>query len=234
MTSRASGAEPPNPVELAADAAIAFLRPRMRGWLHAYAAVLSVISGTVLVACAATLRGLPAAASTGLYAITVTLLFGVSASYHRFTWKPRAHRLMRRLDHSMIFIFIAGTYTALLVNTLPRDQATWVLSIVWVGATAGVLLKVAWPHSPAWIGVPCYIGLGWVAVLVFPELIEHGGVAAFVLLLAGGIAYTIGGIIYGVKRPNPSPANFGYHEIFHLATIIGAVCHYIAIWLVLF
>jgi hemolysin III len=206
----------------------------MRGWLHAYAAIISLATGSTLVIVASTLRGLSAGLATLLYAVTVTMLFSVSATYHRVPWQARGHAVMKRMDHSMIFIFIAGTYTALSVLALPRHEATIVLSVVWSGAIAGVALKLIWPGAPAWVGVPCYIGLGWVAVFVFPQLMHSGGVAALALLVIGGLMYTVGGVIYGLKRPNPYPATFGFHEVFHACTIVAAACHYLAIWLVLF
>jgi hemolysin III len=215
-------------------AVVAELKPRLRGWLHAYAAAISIASGVVLVAVAATLRGGSAGATTAIYATTVTMLFGTSALYHRIDWGPRAHALMKRLDHSMIFVFIAGTYTPIAVLTLPRSSAGAVLVAVWAGAFTGVLLQSRWPSAPAWLSVPCYIALGWVAVFVMPQLLHNAGVAAFVLIAAGGILYTIGGIVYGLKRPNPLPEVFGFHEVFHLCTIVAAVCHYVAIWLAVF
>jgi hemolysin III len=213
---------------------VAELKPRLRGWLHAYAAAISIASGVVLVAVAGTLRGGAAGTTTAIYAATVTLLFGTSALYHRVNWGPRAHSLMKRLDHSMIFVFIAGTYTPIAVLTLPRSSATAVLIAVWTGAIFGVLLQSVWPSAPAWLSVPCYIALGWVAVFVMPQLLHNAGVAALVLIAAGGILYTVGGIVYGLKRPNPLPEVFGFHEVFHLCTIIAAVCHYVAIWLAVF
>ncbi|MDT4977556.1 MAG: hemolysin, partial [Pseudonocardiales bacterium] len=146
----------------------------------------------------------------------------------------RAHSLMKRLDHSMIFVFIAGTYTPIAVLTLPRSSATAVLVAVWTGAIFGVLLQSVWPSAPAWLSVPCYVALGWVAVFVMPQLLHNAGVAAFVLIAAGGLLYTFGGIVYGLKRPNPLPEVFGFHEVFHLCTIVAAVCHYVAIWLAVF
>ena len=231
MTSR--GSLPVSPATALATV-VADLKPRLRGWLHAYAAWISIASGVVLVAVAASLRGGPAGATTGVYAATVTLLFGTSALYHRIDWGPRAHSLMKRLDHSMIFIFIAGTYTPIAALTLPRSSAVAVLVVVWTGAIFGVLLQSVWPSAPAWLSVPCYIALGWVAVLVMPQLLHSAGVAAFVLIAAGGIVYTIGGIVYGLKRPNPLPGVFGFHEVFHLCTLVAAVCHYVAIWLAVF
>ena len=214
--------------------AVAELKPRLRGWLHAYAAAISIASGAVLVAIAAASRGGPAGATTAIYAATVTLLFGTSALYHRLNWSPRAHALMKRLDHSMIFVFIAGTYTPIAALTLPRGTAIAVLITVWTGAVFGVALQTAWPAAPRWLAVPCYIALGWVAVFVLPQLLHNAGVAALVLIVAGGAIYTIGGVVYGLKRPNPIPGVFGFHEVFHLCTLLAAVCHYVAIWLAVF
>lgn len=213
---------------------VAELKPRLRGWLHAYAAVTSIASGAALVAVAAALRGGPAGATTAIYCATVTLLFGTSALYHRVNWSPAAHRLMKRLDHSMIFVFIAGTYTPIAVLTLPRGPAIAVLIAVWTGAAFGVALQTAWPAAPRWLSAPCYIALGWVAVFVFPDLLHNAGVAAFVLIAAGGVVYTIGGLVYATKRPNPVPGIFGFHEVFHLCTLVAALCHYVAIWLAVF
>lgn len=214
--------------------AVAELKPRLRGWLHAYAAAISIISGAVLVAVAAALRGGPAGAATGIYAATVTLLFGTSALYHRLDWGPRGQAIMKRLDHAMIFVFIAGTYTPVAALTLPRAVALPVLAVVWTGALFGVVLQTAWPHAPGWLAVPCYIALGWVAVFVFPDLLHNGGVTAFVLLAAGGVIYTLGALVYGLKRPDPWPGTFGFHEVFHACTLLAALCHYVVIWLAVF
>jgi hemolysin III len=218
----------------ALGAAVADLKPRLRGWLHAYAAALSIVTGATLVAVAVAVRGGSAGATTGVYAATVTLLFGTSALYHRLSWGPRGQAIMKRLDHSMIFMFIAGTYTPIAALTLPRTAAVAVLAVVWIGALFGVIMQTAWPHAPRWLPVPCYIGLGWVAVFVFPDLLHNGGIAAFVLIAAGGIVYTVGAVIYGMKRPNPWPGTLGFHEVFHACTLVAAVCHYIAIWLAVF
>ncbi|MCW2596595.1 MAG: hemolysin [Pseudonocardiales bacterium] len=214
--------------------AVAELKPRLRGWLHAYAAAVSIVSGAILTAVAFALRGGVAGLTTAIYSATVTLLFGTSALYHRRTWSPRAHVLMKRLDHSMIFVFIAGTYTPIAVLTLPTGAMIGVLVAVWSGALVGVGLQTLWPAHPRWISAPCYIALGWVAVFVFPDLLHNAGVAAFVLIAAGGIIYTIGGVVYALKRPNPYPGVFGFHEVFHLCTLVAAICHYIAIWFAVF
>ncbi len=140
---------------------------------------------------------------------------------------------MKRADHSMIFVFIAGTYTPIAALALSASTAAWVLIVVWAGAAGGVALKMLFPHAPRWLGVPFYLGLGWVAVFVFPDLLHHGGVASFSLLLIGGIFYSIGAVFYATKRPAGWPHTFGYHEFFHAAVTVAAICHCLAIWLLL-
>jgi hemolysin III len=211
------------------------VKPRMRGWLHFWSFAVSIASGATLIAVSAALVGGAAALATSVYAATTLGLFGTSALYHRRTWRTKRSRaVMRRLDHSMIFLFIAGTYTPVAALAMDAGTARTVLTIVWIGAFAGVVLKTAWPHAPAWIGVPVYIALGWVAVFVIPALLVGGGMTALVLVLAGGLLYTVGAVFYAVRRPNPWPATFGYHEFFHAATVLAAICHHVAIWLVLF
>jgi hemolysin III len=210
------------------------LKPRMRGWLHVYAAIVSVITGITLISVSGALRGRQAGWTTAIYAVTVTLLFGTSALYHRRTWGPRGSSIMKRLDHSMIFVFTAGTYTPIAVITLSTDAAVAVLIVVWSGALAGVVLQSVWPNAPRKLSVPCYIGLGWVAIFVMPQVLHEGGVAAFTLIATGGVLYTLGAFVYAAKRPNPFPGTFGFHEVFHLCTLLAATCHYIAIWLAIF
>jgi hemolysin III len=224
------------PVPLSASLAVvvAEVKPRLRGWLHTYAAALSIATGATLIVVGAVLRGAAAGASTAIYSATVTLLFGVSALYHRRTWSSRGYAVMRRLDHSMIFVFIAGTYTPIAVLSLSHFAASAVLVTVWTGAACGVVLKTAWPGSPRWLSVPCYIALGWVAVFVMPDLLHSIGVAAFVLIVVGGVGYTLGAIVYAIKRPNPYPGVFGFHEVFHACTLVAAICHYVAVWLTVF
>lgn len=183
----------------------------------------------------AALVGGIAALATSVYSVTILGLFGTSALYHRHTWNTeRSRTVMKRLDHSMIFLFIAGTYTPVAVLAMDSRTARWVLAVVWVGALAGIVLKTVWPHAPAWVGVPIYIALGWVAVFVIPDMLTNGGVAALVLLLTGGLLYTVGAVFYATRRPDPWPATFGYHEFFHAATVLAAICHHVAIWLILF
>jgi hemolysin III len=207
----------------------------MRGWLHFWSFTVSIAASATLIAVSAALVGGRAALATTVYSVTILGLFGTSALYHRVDWSsPATRRRMRRLDHSMIFLFIAGTYTPVAALAMDPPTARWVLIVVWAGALAGVVLKTAWPHAPAWVGVPIYIALGWVAVFVIPAMLVGGGVAALVLLLAGGLFYTVGAIFYATRWPNPWPATFGFHEFFHAATVLAAICHYIAIWLILF
>jgi hemolysin III len=217
-----------------AAAVLAELTPRFRGWLHAYAAGASIITGAVLVGVATVARGGTAGVTTAVYATTVTLLFGTSALYHRMNWGSRARAIMKRVDHSMIFVFIAGTYTPIAALTLPRTAAIAVLAVVWTGALFGVALQTAWPHAPRGLAVVCYVMLGWVALFVFPQLLHDAGVAAFVLIAAGGVIYTLGALVYGMKRPNPWPGVFGFHEVFHACTLLAALCHYVAVWLAVF
>jgi hemolysin III len=214
--------------------ALVDLKPRLRGWLHAYAAAISLATGATLIAVAAALRGAPAGVTTAIYGATVTLLFGTSALYHRRDWTPAAHRVMKRLDHSMIFVFIAGTYTPIAALTLTGKTALAVLLVVWAGALAGVGLQVGWAGAPRWLSAPCYVALGWVAVFVLPDLLHNAGVAAFVLILAGGVFYTVGAVVYAMKRPDPWPGTFGFHEVFHLCTLVAATCHYVAVWFAVF
>ena len=212
---------------------LAALRPRLRGWLHQWAFIVSFATGATLIALSA-LEGTRAVVGTSIYALTVSLLFGTSALYHRRTWADRGRSVMKRLDHSMIFVFIAGTYTPFALLVMPRKLGVVILTVVWSGALLGIVLKQAWIRAPRWISVPPYIALGWVAIFVLPEMLRHAGVAALVLLLAGGLVYSFGAIVYGTRRPNPWPATFGYHEVFHLCTIVAALCHYIAIWFAVF
>jgi hemolysin III len=207
----------------------------MRGWLHFWSFTVSIAACATLIAVSAALVGGGAALATSVYSVTILGLFGTSALYHRRTWRtPRSRAVMRRLDHSMIFLFIAGTYTPVAALAMGAATARWVLIVVWAGALAGVILKTVWPHAPAWVGVPIYVALGWVAVFVLPAMLTGGGVAALVLILTGGLLYTVGAVMYATRRPNPWPATFGYHEFFHAATVLAAICHYIAIWLILF
>ncbi|MBT0566719.1 hemolysin III family protein [Williamsia sp. CHRR-6] len=211
------------------------LRPRMRGWIHLYSGVVALLAGITLVAVSWSLVGPVAAAACAIYALTVVGVFGVSATYHRVHWtSPAARMWMKRADHSMIFIFIAGSYTPFCVLGLPPPTKWIVLSVVWGGAVAGVILKMAWPRAPRWVGVPLYLILGWTIVVVLPTLLHQTGVAVIVLLAVGGVFYSVGAVLYATRWPNPWPTTFGHHEFFHAATVVAALVHYVAVWLVVF
>jgi hemolysin III len=205
-------------------------RPRLRGVFHQWAFVVSLATGSALVLLAGGVRATVAAA---IFAATVSSLFGVSALYHRVTWRPVARRWMRRLDHSMIFLLIAGTYTPVGLLVLREGLAAAVLWVVWGGAVAGIVVKLAWPGAPRWLGVVVYLALGWVAVVAMPQLATELGIAGAGLLVAGGLAYSIGALVYARRRPDPVPAVFGYHEIFHVLVIVGVLAHMAAIAMVL-
>jgi len=202
------------------------VKPRLRGVFHQYAFFVSLASGALLVLLAATARASVAAA---IYAASVSALFGVSALYHRVTWTGPARRRMRRLDHAMIFLLIAGTYTPVGLLVLKGSLATVVLAVVWGGAVAGIVLELAWTRAPRWLGGAVYLALGWVAVVAMPQLFARLGMAGGLLIVVGGLIYSAGAAVYGLRRPDPVPAVFGYHEVFHLLVIAGVVAHFLAI-----
>ncbi|MBF6513143.1 hemolysin III family protein [Nocardia cyriacigeorgica] len=205
----------------------------MRGWIHTWAVGIAAIAVIALVAAAATVSA-TAVWSTLVYGLTVCLLFGVSAVYHRVTWQTvRARIRMKRADHSMIFLFIAGSYTPFALLGLPGATGRTLLIVVWAGALGGVALKLLWPTAPRWVGVPLYLLLGWAIVPVASELYDNVGLAPLILLLVGGLIYSGGAILYATKWPNPWPEVFGHHEFFHAATVLAALAHYVAVWLVL-
>ena len=209
-------------------------KPMMRGWLHTYAFFVAIAAGVVLCSVAATRPGIAPVISTAIYSATVCAMFGVSALYHRRVWTPTGHAVMRRLDHSMIFLLIAGTYTPFSVLLLDRTSAFVILAVVWGGGLAGIAMKLVWVNSPRWVSAPLYIALGWVAVFVLPQILDRAGVAALVLLLVGGVAYSVGAVFYALRRPNPWPNVFGHHEFFHACTLVAAVCHNIAVYFALY
>jgi hemolysin III len=200
------------------------IKPRLRGVLHQWAFFVSVIAGAALVLIAPAGR---ATLATSIYAVTVAGLFGVSAVYHRVTWvSVTARRWMRRLDHSMIFLLIAGTYTPFALLVLHGGLATAILIAVWGGAAAGIVLNLIWIDAPKWLTAVVYVALGWVAVAAFPAMFDELGVIATLLVALGGIFYTLGAVVYATQRPDPAPAVFGYHEIFHALVIAAAAVQY--------
>lgn len=206
-------------------------RPRLRGWLHAGALPAALVAGFVLVALGPTLQSRLAAA---IYAVTSGLLFGVSAAYHRCASSPRLVEGLRRLDHANIYLIIAGTYTPFALLALQGPARVVVLAVVWAGAAAGVLFRVLWTAAPRRLSTALYVALGWTAVFVLPQLVAGAGVAAVLLVLAGGLLYTAGGVVYGLRRPDPSPRWFGFHEVFHAFTLAAYGAQYVAVSLVVY
>lgn len=216
-----------------AESLTALVKPRMRGWIHTWATGVAALAVVALVVTAAGVST-TAVWATLVYGLTVCALFGTSAVYHRVTWPTtRARIRMKRLDHSMIFLFIAGSYTPFALLGLPDRTGRLLLTVVWAGALTGVALKLLWPMAPRWVGVPLYLLLGWAIVPVIGQLLDAVGVAPILLLLIGGLAYSAGAVLYATRWPNPWPTVFGHHEFFHAATVLAALCHYLAIWPVL-
>ena len=202
-------------------------KPRLRGVSHQWAFFFSLVAGLALVTAAPGGRPTLAAA---VYAASVAALFGTSALYHRVTWPSQnARRWMRRLDHSMIFLLIAGTYTPFALLVLDGTLAVVILAVVWAGALGGIVLKLVWIDAPKPLVAMLYVMLGWVALAVFPELLDGLGVTSTVLVAGGGILYTAGAVVYALGRPNPAPTVFGYHEIFHALVIAAAALQYAVI-----
>ncbi|MFL5897862.1 MAG: hemolysin III family protein [Solirubrobacterales bacterium] len=212
--------------EATADA-IALVKPKLRGVSHEWAFFLSLGFGATLIILAKTPK---ATLAVGIYAVSLSALFGTSALYHRVNWaRPSARQWMRRLDHSMIFFLIAGTYTPFALLVLHGNLAMAILAVVWIGAIAGAIVEMVWIDHPKWASALIYLALGWVAVAAFPELWTSMGVAGTLLVAFGGLLYTAGAVVYATQRPNPNPAVFGYHEVFHLFVIAAATAQYAAI-----
>lgn len=201
-------------------------KPRWRGVLHQVAFFVSLIAGPVLVVAA---PGTGPKVVVAIYATSMTALFGVSALLHRRTWSPAGRRLMRRLDHSMIFFLIAGTYTAVAPLALHGGAAVAILLLVWLGGAVGVVIELFWLEAPKWVVAIPYVVVGWVAVGALPQLESALGAAGLAFLVGGGLAYTVGAVVYGLRRPDPWPELFGYHEVFHGLTIVAAAAHYVLI-----
>ncbi|MGA8547379.1 MAG: hemolysin III family protein [Mycobacterium sp.] len=210
-------------------------KPRLRGWIHLYCAFAALIAGPVLVAVSWAVESKQAGHATLAYTLAIVTMFAVSATYHRVDWgSVSARSWMRRLDHSMIFVLIAGTYTPFALLDMPRSTGQVVLAIVWGGALAGIALTLFWPDAPRWLGVALYLLLGWVAVWYAGAILHNAGVAAGVLLAVGGALYSVGAVFYAVRWPDPWPATFGYHEIFHACTAVAAICQFVAVCIAVF
>jgi hemolysin III len=211
--------------QVVADVSAA-VKPRLRGVLHEAAFGISLVTGTVLVCLADSGRERVAVA---IYAASVALLFGTSAAYHRGRWSPRAYDVMARLDHSMIFVLIAGSYTPFALLLLHGMRQWVVLGVVWGGAAGGVLLRNVFRQPPRWVFVGLYLALGWVALGIVPDVLRRGGVDVLVLLAVGGLFYSVGALVYALRRPDPSPRWFGFHEVFHACTLLAFASHYVAV-----
>jgi len=205
------------------------IKPRLRGWLHTGTVPLSLAGGIVLVALS------PAGtARTGavVFAVTSVLLFTVSAVYHTPAWGARTHGVLQRLDHANIFLLIAGTYTPFALLLLDDRNAEVLLTIVWVGALLGVGFRVLWVGAPRWLYVPVYVALGWAAAFWAGDFAASANTAVLTLMVVGGLLYSVGGLVYALKRPDPMPRWFGFHEVFHALTIAAFTVHYVGISLV--
>ncbi|WP_408638904.1 PAQR family membrane homeostasis protein TrhA [Nocardiopsis suaedae] len=222
------GSQPPRtgPAEL-----LRSVKPRLRGWLHLGTAPPALAAGIVLTALAPTTAARICAA---VYALAAVLLFGTSAVYHVGRWSSRAVAVLRRMDHANIYLIIAGTYTPFVVLVLEDPLRTAMTALIWGGAVAGVLFKMFWLNAPRWLSTALYLAIGWVAVLFIPQLVQGMHPAAWILVLAGGLLYSAGAVVYGAKRPDPAPRWFGFHEVFHSLTIAAYICHYIAVSMVVY
>jgi hemolysin III len=205
---------------------MAAVRPRLRGVLHQYAFLLSVVCGVLLVLGAS---GAGERVSAVVFAAALATMFGVSALYHRITWRPGPRRWMRRLDHAAIYLLIAGTYTPFGLLALSGAWRWTVLPVVWGGALAAIILKLAWVDAPKWVAAAIAVALGWIGVVALPQLWDQAGAAGLLLLATGGVLYTGGAVVYARGRPDPYPAVFGYHELFHALVIAAAACQYAAV-----
>lgn len=217
----------------AVDDTIAHLKPRLRGWLHLGIAPLTLAAGIVLVALSPTTT---TRVGSAVFATSALVLFTVSAIYHTGTWSPRTWAFLRRFDHANIFVLIAGSYTPFALLLLEGTARSVLLWVAWSGAVAGVLFRIFWTDAPRWLYTPIYIALGWAAVFFIPGLFEGAlslgagiGIATFVLVVTGGALYTVGGVVYGLQRPDPWPRYFGFHEVFHTFTILAFVSHYVGV-----
>ncbi len=201
-------------------------RPLLRGVLHEAAFVVALVVGTPFVLEA---HGTRASLAAAVFAGSVVAMLALSALYHRVTWSPRARLWMRRADHGGVYLLIAGTYTPIALIDLHGTTERVVLAVVWGGALAAATLKFCWVRAPGWVSAAIGIGLGWAGVAALPQVERAAGSAAVALLAAGGVAYTVGGVVYALRRPNPRPAIFGYHEVFHALTLVAIACQYVAI-----
>ena len=203
-------------------------RTTWRGWIHAGVLPLVIAAGIVLVVLA---DGVAAKATAAIFFASSVLLFGNSALYHRFNWSPKVKKALKRVDHANIFLLIAGSYTPITWLALPRDKGLLLMCIIWGTALLGIGFRVFWISAPRWLYVPIYIGMGWAAMAYIVDFFAASA-PMMILILVGGLCYTLGAVVYGLKRPNPWPGKFGFHEIFHTFTVLAFMCHWAGILLI--
>lgn len=212
----------------AATSADVEIKPTWRGWIHAGTFPVAVACGIILVCLA---QGAPAKWACAVFAASALLLFGNSALYHRLNWKPITKAVLKRIDHANILLLIAGTYTPIAVLALPPKKGVLLLTLVWAGALLGIAFRVFWISAPRWLYVALYLALGWAAVMYMVDLF-HVNPAMMFLVIIGGLLYTVGAVMYALKRPNPWPGVFGFHELFHVCTVLAFLCHWTACLLI--
>ncbi len=201
------------------------VKPVLRGWMHAASAVVAVTLAPIVIAMAPAGTRLVA----GLYTGAITALFAVSATYHRFAWKPGVRGFWKRLDHSMIFVAIAATYTPVSLFVLPDSSGHLILAAVWIGAVIGIATQIVWPAAPSWVTIIPYIVCGWAILPAIGQMWDRMELAGFVLMVVGGALFSVGAAVYAVKRPDPWPTWFGYHEVFHVLVTAGVAVHYVSV-----
>ncbi len=205
-------------------------KPRLRGASHHAAFYVVLGAGPMLVA---TTSDRLATLATAIYAVCMAALFGISALYHRPNWPPGTRQRLRQLDHAAIYLMIAGTYTPIALLGIGGASGEAMLRWMWLGAILGILKSLVWVDAPKLLNAALYLILGWFGVALLPELAAHVGPQPVWLLLAGGLAYSVGAGVYALKRPDPAPQTFGYHEIFHGFVVLASLCHFLAIWQIL-
>jgi hemolysin III len=215
-------------IEDAVDHPPVEVKPTWRGWIHAGTFPVAIALGVILIVLA---DGVAAKVSSAIFVASSLLLFGTSALYHRINWSPKVKAVFKRIDHSNIFLLIAGSYTPITVLALPQDKAVLLLSLVWGGALLGVGFRIFWIGAPRWLYVPLYVLLGWAAMMFVVDFF-HAHAVMMTLIFVGGVFYTLGAVAYGLKRPNPFPGRFGFHEIFHSFTLFAFLCHWTGIFLI--
>jgi hemolysin III len=204
------------------------VKPTWRGWIHTGVLPIAIAGGIVLVVLA---DGLTAKIAASVFFASSILLFGTSAIYHRFNWKPKAKKALKRFDHANIFLLIAGSYTPITLLALPQEKGLLLIVAIWATAFLGIGFRVFWLGAPRWLYVIIYIVMGWAAVVFLPDFVAVN-LAMMVLILAGGLMYTIGAVFYALKKPNPVPGHFGFHEIFHSFTVLAFLCHWTAVLII--